>query len=64
MTQKMLSKEHQDKLPRLDELRELSDTRTGEKESTTSRLKEDIKTLETSKEDFNKQLLEQSDKNI
>ena len=37
------------------------EARAGEKESSTSCLKEDIKALEISKEDFNKQLLEQRD---
>merc|ERR1712161_142062 len=61
MKQKMLSKENQDEITRLDELRELLEARAGEKESTITCLKEDIKTLEISKEDFNKQLLEQRD---
>merc|ERR1712161_128158 len=59
--QKMLSKENQDEITRLNELRELLEARAGEKESTITCLKEDIKTLEISKEDFNKQLLEQRD---
>merc|ERR1711957_144287 len=53
MKQKMLSKENQDEITRLDELRELLEARAGEKESTITCLKEDIKTLEISKEDFN-----------
>merc|ERR1712160_193088 len=61
MKQKMLSKENQDEITRLDELRELLEARAGEKESTITCLKEDIKTLEISKEVFNKQLLEQRD---
>ena len=61
MKQKMLSKENQGEITRLDELKELLDARTGEKENTISCLKEDIKTLEISNEDFNKQLLEQRD---
>merc|ERR1712160_183786 len=51
MKQKMLSKENQDEITRLDELRELLEARAGEKESTITCLKED----------FNKQLLEQRD---
>merc|ERR1712161_147068 len=61
MKQTMLSKENQDEITRLDELRELLEARAGEKENTITCLKEDIKTLEISKEDFNKQLLEQRD---
>ena len=45
----------------MDELRQLLETKAGEKESTISCLKEDIKTIETSKENSNKQLLEQRD---
>merc|ERR1712161_57815 len=61
MKQKILSKENQDEIIRLDELRESLGARAGENERTISCLKEDIKELETSKEDFYKQLLEQRD---
>ena len=61
MKQKILSKENQDKIIRLNELRESLGARAGENERTISCLKEDIKELETSKEDFDKQLLEQRD---
>ena len=61
MKQKTLSKENQDKIIRLNELRESLGARAGENERTISCLKEDIKELETSKEDFDKQLLEQRD---
>ena len=59
MKQTLASIENQDVLTRADELRELLEARAGEKKSTISYLKEDTKTLETSKEDFNKQLLKQ-----
>ena len=42
----------------MDELRELLETREREKESTISCLNKDIKIIETSKKDSNKQLLE------
>ena len=42
MKQKILSKENQDEITRLDELRELLKARAGEKKSTISCLKEDI----------------------
>ena len=61
MKQNMLSKEYEDDVTRLDELRRLLETRAGEKESTISYLKEDITKIDTSKEDSNKQLLEQRD---
>merc|ERR1712238_132014 len=61
MKQKILSKENQDEIIRLNELRESLGARAGENERTISCLKEDIKELETSKEDFDKQLLEQRD---
>ena len=61
MKQKTLSKENQDKIIRLNELRESLGARAGENERTISCLKEDIKELETSKEVFDKQLLEQRD---
>ena len=59
--QKMLSKKIQNDIKRLDELSKLLETRTREMESTISYLEKDIKTIETSKEDSNKQLLEQRD---
>merc|ERR1712161_104231 len=58
---KMLSKERQDEITRLNESRELSETIAEEKERKTSCLKVNIKELETSKEVFNKQLLQQRD---
>merc|ERR1712238_629572 len=57
MKQKILSKENQDKIIRMDELRESLGARAGENERTISCLKEDIKELETSKEGFGKQVL-------
>ena len=54
MKQKTLSKENQDKIIRLNELRKSLGSRAGENERTISYLKEDIKALETSKEDFDK----------
>merc|ERR1712238_621265 len=56
-----LSKERQDEIARLNESRELSETMTEEKERIISCLIEDIKELETSKEGFEKQLLQQRD---
>ena len=56
-----MSKETEDDITRLDELRKLLETREGEKESTISYLKEAITTIETSKEESKQQLLEQSD---
>ena len=53
-----MSKENQDKIIRLNELRESLGARAGENEKTISCLTEDIKELEISKEDFDKQLLE------
>merc|ERR1712161_61047 len=58
---KILSKENQGEIIRLNESRDLLEASIGEKESTISCLKEDIKELETSKEDFDKQLLHQKD---
>merc|ERR1712238_582604 len=58
---KVLSKERQDKITRLNESRELSETIAEEKEMKISCLKVNIKELETSKENFNKQLLQQRD---
>merc|ERR1712238_306200 len=57
--QKMLSKENQDEITRLNESRELLKDNKEEKERMISCLKEDIKELETSKESFGKQLLQQ-----
>merc|ERR1712161_53915 len=56
-----LLKERQDEIARLDESRELSETMTEEKERIISCLIEDIKEFETSKEGFEKQLLQQRD---
>merc|ERR1711957_281393 len=58
---KILSKERQDEITRLNESRELLKTIAEEKERIISCLKEDIKELETSKEGFGKQLLQQRD---
>merc|ERR1712238_265790 len=58
---KILSKERQDEITRLNESRELLETIAEEKERKISCLKEDIKELETSKEGFGKQLLQQRD---
>merc|ERR1712238_501994 len=58
---KVLSKERQDEITRLNESRELSETIAEEKEMKISCLKVNIKELETSKENFNKQLLQQRD---
>merc|ERR1712238_181725 len=57
--QKMLSKENQDEITRLNESRDLLKDIKEEKERMISCLKEDIKELETSKESFGKQLLQQ-----
>ena len=62
MKQKIASKENQDDITRLDEIRKLTETRTGEKENTILCLNEVFTTIETSKEDFTKQLLEKRDK--
>ena len=62
MKLKISSKENQDEITRLDKLRKLLETRAEEKESTISCMKEDIKAIEILKEDFNKQLLEQTNK--
>merc|ERR1712238_605025 len=56
-----LSKERQDEIARLNESRELSETMIEEKERIISCLIEDIKEFETSKEGFEKQLLQQRD---
>merc|ERR1712238_557680 len=59
--QKMLSKENQDEITRLNESRDLSETMIEEKERIISCLIEDIKEFETSKEVFDKHLLHQRD---
>ena len=59
---KILSKERQDEITRLNESRELSEIMAEEKERNISCLKINIKELEISKEVFNKQLLQQKDK--
>ena len=56
-----MSREIQDEITPLDELRKVLETRTGEKESTISCLNKDIKIIETSKKGSNKQLLEHRD---
>merc|ERR1712238_581659 len=58
---KILSKERQDEITRLNESRELSEIMAEEKERNISCLKINIKELEISKEVFNKQLLQQKD---
>jgi len=58
---KILSKERQDEITRLNESRELSEIMAEEKERKISYLKINIKELEISKEVFNKQLLQQKD---
>merc|ERR1712161_55245 len=58
---KVLSKERQDEITRLNESRELSETIAEEKERKISCLKVNIKELKTSNEFFNKQLLQQRD---
>merc|ERR1712238_52118 len=58
---KTLSKERQDEIKMLYEMVELLEASIGEKESTISCMKEDIKELETSKEGFGKQLQQQRD---
>ena len=58
---KILSKERQDYITRLNESRELSETIVEEKERKISCLKVNLKELETSNEVFNKQLLQQRD---
>ena len=59
--QDILSKNNQDEITRLDELKLLWEARAGEKESIISCLKENIRSLETSNEDINKQVLEHKD---
>merc|ERR1712238_187619 len=58
---RILSTENQGEIIRLNESRDLLEASIGEKESTISCLKEDIKELETSKEGFGKQLQQQRD---
>ena len=58
---KILSKERQDEITRLNESRELSEIMAEEKERNILCLKINIKELEISKEVFNKQLLQQKD---
>ena len=58
---KILSKERQDEITRLNESRELSEIMAEEKERNTLCLKINIKELEISKEVFNKQLLQQKE---
>ena len=62
MKQTMASIEIQDEITRADELRELLEARAGENKSTISCVNKDIKTIETSTEDFNKQLTEKRNK--
>ena len=61
MKKKTLSKDNQDNIIRLNELRESLGARVGENERTISCLKEDSKFIKTSKESFEKQLLQQKD---
>ena len=61
MKQKNASKENQDDITRLDEPRKLLENRAGKKKSTILCLNEDFTTIETSKEDFTKQLIEKRD---
>ena len=58
MKQTLASIENQDEITRAKELRELLEARAGEKKSTISCVNKDITTSETSKEDFNKQIIE------
>ena len=58
MKQTTVSIENQDEITRADELRELLEARAGENESTISCVNKEITTIETSKEDFNKKILE------
>ena len=59
--QKILSKNNQDEITRLDELKLLWEARAGEKESIISCLRENIRSLEAVNEDVNTQVLEQKD---
>ena len=54
MKQKIASKENQDDITRLDEIRKLIENRAGKKKSTISCSNEVSTTIETSKEDFSK----------
>ena len=58
MKQTTASIENQDEIARADELREFSEARTVEKKSTISCVNKEITTIETSKENFNKKILE------
>ena len=62
MKQTTASIETQDGLTRADELRKLLEAKAGEKKSTISYMNKDIIIIETSKENFNKQLLEKRNK--
>ena len=64
MKQKMLSKENEDDITRLEGLSCQLETRAGEEESTISCLKESITTIESSNEDSKKQIIKQSDSTI
>ena len=59
--QKILSKNNQDEITKLDELKLLWEARAGKKESIISCMKENIRSLETSNEDVNRQVLEHKD---
>ena len=61
--QKIASKENQDDIKRLNEIRKLPETRAGKKNSKLSYLNEVCTTIKTSKEECNKQLLEQREEN-
>ena len=63
MKQKIASKENQDDITRLNEIRKLLENRAGKKKSTRSCLNEVFITIETSNEDFTKKLLEKRDEN-
>ena len=63
MKQKIASNENQDDITRLDEIRKLLENRAGKKKGTRSCLDEVFTTIETSNEDFTKQLLEKRDEN-
>ena len=63
MKHKIASKENQDDITRLNGIRKLLKTRAGKKKSRISCLNEVFTTIETSKEDFTKILLEKRDEN-
>ena len=63
MKQKIASNENQDDITRLDEIGKLLENRAGKKKGTRSCLDEVFTTIETSNEDFTKQLLEKRDEN-